>query len=122
MTVNGWMQIAVFFALVLIAAKPMGLYMANVFEGRKTWLDPLLRPVERLLYKLTGVDAGLEMRWTEYATSMLLFSAVSMLLLYLIQRVQGFLPFNPQKFGAVVPTHLAFNTAASFTTKIRPPA
>jgi K+-transporting ATPase ATPase A chain len=79
-------------------------------------MDPVLRPMERLLYRVTGVDEDHEMRWTEYAISMLLFSVVSMILLYLIQRLQGFLPFNPQKFGAVNPPHLAFNTAASFTT------
>jgi potassium-transporting ATPase potassium-binding subunit len=76
----------------------------------------VLRPIERSLYRITGVDESHEMRWTEYATSMLLFSAVSMLLLYLIQRVQGMLPFNPQHFAGVSPQHLAFNTAASFTT------
>jgi K+-transporting ATPase ATPase A chain len=79
-------------------------------------MDPVLRPIERLLYKVTGVDEEHEMRWTEYAISMLLFSAVSMLVLYLIERVQGVLPFNPQHLGAVTPEHLTFNTAASFTT------
>src|SRR5271169_661965 len=78
-------------------------------------MDPVLRPVERLLYKLCFIDENHEMRWTEYAFAMLLFSAVSMLLLYLMQRVQGYLPLNPQKFAAV-PQALAFNTAASFTT------
>jgi K+-transporting ATPase ATPase A chain len=115
MTVNGWMQIGVFFALVLLAAKPMGLYMANVFEGRKTWLDPLLRPVERLLYKLTGVDAGTEMRWTEYAGSMLTFSLATALLTYAVERLQHWLPLNPQHLPAVEPW-LAWNTAVSFTT------
>jgi K+-transporting ATPase ATPase A chain len=79
-------------------------------------MDPVLRPVERLLYRVTRVDENHEMRWTEYAIAMLLFSMVSMVVLYLMERVQGYLPFNPQKFGAVAPTHLAFNTAASFTT------
>jgi K+-transporting ATPase ATPase A chain len=116
MNANGWFQILFFLALILAVTKPLGVFMARVFSGERTFLDPALRPVERLLYRLTGVDEKHEMRWTEYATSMLLFSAVSMLLLYLIQRVQGFLPFNPQKFGAVNPTHLAFNTAASFTS------
>jgi potassium-transporting ATPase potassium-binding subunit len=116
MTANGWFQILFFLALILAVTKPLGVFMARVFSGERTFLDPMLRPVERLLYRLTGVDEKYEMRWTEYATSMLLFSAVSMLLLYVIQRVQGLLPFNPQKFGAVNPTHLAFNTAASFTT------
>ena len=98
--------------------------MAHVFNREKTFLDPVLRPIERLIYKLTGVDEKREMRWTEYAVTMLLFSAVSMLVLYLIQRLQGHLPFNPQHLpgvdsnasatGAFVGS--AFNTAASFTT------
>jgi K+-transporting ATPase ATPase A chain len=116
MTANGWFQIAFFLALVLAVTKPMGVFMARVFSREKTFLDPVLRPVERLIYRLTGVDESQEMRWTEYAFAMLLFSAVSMLLLYLIQRVQLHLPFNPQKFAGVMPEHLAFNTAASFTT------
>jgi K+-transporting ATPase ATPase A chain len=116
MTANGWFQIAVFLALVLAVTKPMGVFMARVFSREKTFLDPVLRPIERLIYRLTGVDESHEMRWTEYAVAMLLFSAVSMLLLYLIQRVQLHLPFNPQKFAGVMPEHLAFNTAASFTT------
>ena len=116
MTVNGWLQIAFFLLLIFAVAKPLGLFMARVFNQEKTFLDPLLRPVEKLIYRLTGVDEKREMAWTEYAVAMLLFSAVSMLLLYLIQRVQGVLPFNPQKLGAVSPPNLAFNTAASFTT------
>ena len=116
MTANGWLQIIVFLLLVLAVTKPLGVYMARVFSRERTFMDPVLRPVERLLYRVTGVDENHEMRWTEYAISMLLFSLVSMLLLYLMQRVQGYLPFNPQKFGAVNPPHLAFNTAASFTT------
>jgi len=116
MTVNGWLQILVFLALIFAVTKPLGIFMARVFNREKTFMDPVLRPVERLLYRVTAVDENHEMRWTEYAVSMLLFSVVSMLVLYLIQRVQGFLPFNPQKFGAVNPAHLAFNTAASFTT------
>jgi K+-transporting ATPase ATPase A chain len=116
MTANGWLQIALFLGLILAVTKPMGMFMTRVFSRERTFLDPVLRPVERLLYRLTGVDEDHEMAWTEYAVAMLLFSVVSMLLLYLIQRLQGHLPFNPQKFGAVAPEHLAFNTAASFTT------
>jgi K+-transporting ATPase ATPase A chain len=116
MTANGWLQIFVFLALIFAVTKPMGIFMARVFGREKTFMDPVLRPVERLLYHLTGVDENHEMPWTEYAVAMLMFSLVSMLLLYVMQRVQGFLPFNPQKFGAVNPAHLAFNTAASFTT------
>src|SRR5208337_2050296 len=116
MTLNGWIQIFVFLALILAITKPLGVYMARVFSRERTFLDPVLRPIERLLYRVTGVDEEHEMPWTEYAMSMLLFSLVSMLVLYLIQRIQGVLPFNPQHFGAVKPEHLAFNTAASFTT------
>jgi K+-transporting ATPase ATPase A chain len=116
MTLNGWLQILVFLALIFAVTKPLGAFMTRVFAREKTFLDPVLRPIERLLYRVTGVDETHEMRWTEYATAMLVFSAVSMLVLYLIQRVQGWLPWNPQHFGAVTPEHLAFNTAASFTT------
>src|SRR5215475_904684 len=116
MTINGWLQIFVVLALIFVVTRPLGIFMARVFSGERTFLDPLLRPIERLLYRLTGVDESHEMRWTEYATSMLLFSGVSMLLLYLIQRIQGMLPLNPQHFSGVSPQHLAFNTAASFTT------
>ena len=115
MTTNGWIQIFVFLALILAITKPLGVYMAKVFSRERTFLDPVVRPIERLLYRVTGVDEAREMRWTEYAFAMLLFSGASMLLLYLIERVQQFLPWNPQKFGAVAQA-LAFNTAASFTT------
>jgi len=115
MTTNGWMQIVVFLAVLLAITKPLGAYMAKVFRHERTFLDPVVRPIERLLYRVTGVDEEHEMRWTEYAFSMLLFSGAAMLLLYLIERVQQFLPLNPQKFGAVAQA-LAFNTAASFTT------
>jgi potassium-transporting ATPase potassium-binding subunit len=116
MTLNGWLQIVVFLALIFAVTKPLGVFMARVFAREKTFLDPVLRPIERLIYRVTGVDESHEMRWTEYATTMLVFSAVSMLVLYLIQRIQGMLPFNPQHFAAVTPAHLAWNTAASFTT------
>jgi K+-transporting ATPase ATPase A chain len=115
MTVNGWVQIVVFLLLVLAVTKPIGVFITRVFNRERTFMDPVLRPIERLLYKLCFVDENHEMRWTEYAFAMLLFSVVSMLLLYLMQRVQGYLPLNPQKFAAV-PQALAFNTAASFTT------
>jgi K+-transporting ATPase ATPase A chain len=116
MTANGWFQILLFLALIFLVTKPMGIFMARVFSREHTFLDPVLRPIERALYRVTGVDEKHEMRWTEYAVSMLLFSVVSMVVLYVMQRIQGFLPLNPQKFGAVSPSHLAFNTAASFTT------
>jgi K+-transporting ATPase ATPase A chain len=115
MTANGWFQIAVFVLVLFAVTKPIGAFMARVFSGEQTFLDPVMRPIERLMYRATGVDEKHEMRWTEYAVSVLLFSAVSLLLLYLIERVQGWLPLNPQKFAAL-PQALAFNTAASFTT------
>ena len=116
MTINGWLQIFVFLGLIFAVTKPMGVFMARVFSRERTFVDPVLRPIERLLYRMTGVDENYEMRWTEYAISMLLFSAVSMLVLYVIQRAQAVLPWNPQHFAGVMPEHLAFNTAASFTT------
>ncbi len=117
MTANGWFQIALFFVVLLAVTKPLGVFMARVFAGEKTFLDPVLRPIERLLYRTTGIDEKHEMDWKEYAVSMLLFSGVSMLVLYLIERIQGlkWMPWNPQHF-ANVEAHLAFNTAASFTT------
>jgi K+-transporting ATPase ATPase A chain len=115
MTANGWFQIALFLTLILAVTKPLGVFMARVFNREKTFLDPVIRPLERLLYRVTGVDETHDMAWTEYAFCMLLFSAVSMLLLYGILRLQQLLPWNPQKFAAVAPG-LAFNTAASFTT------
>jgi K+-transporting ATPase ATPase A chain len=115
MTVNGWFQIILYLLVILAVTKPLGVFMARVFNRERTFLDPIMRPLERLLYWVTTVDENHEMRWTEYAFSMLLFSGVSMLLLYGIERMQQFLPWNPQKFGALAPD-LAFNTAASFTT------
>ena len=115
MTINGWLQILVFIAIIIAIAKPVGIFMTHVFNGERTFLHPVLHPVERIIYRLTGVDETREMRWTEYAIALLLFSVVSMLLLYAMQRLQAVLPFNPQAFGGVAPD-LAFNTAASFTT------
>jgi K+-transporting ATPase ATPase A chain len=119
MTLNGWLQIVFFLALVLLVTKPLGIFIAHVFNRERTFLDPVAGPVERLIYRLTRVDAGREMRWTEYAVSMLLFSVVSMLVLYALQRLQGFLPFNPQHLPGVDSTGFvgsSFNTASSFTT------
>jgi K+-transporting ATPase ATPase A chain len=119
MTVNGCLQILLFFALILVVTKPLGIFIAHVFNHEKTFLDPVLRPLERLIYRLTGVNEEREMKWTEYAVAMLLFSGVSMILLYLIQRLQGVLPFNPQNLPSVDSSDFlgsAFNTASSFTT------
>jgi K+-transporting ATPase ATPase A chain len=115
MSLNGWLQIALFIAIILLLAKPMGSYMTRVFERRRTWLDPVLVPCERLLYKLTGVDPEEEMRWTQYAIAMLVFSAATLVLTYAIERLQHILPLNPQHLANVAPD-LAFNTAVSFTT------
>src|SRR5882672_3573171 len=115
MTANGWLQILLFFAIIFAITKPIGLFMARVFSGERTFMDPVLKPVERVLYRLTRVDPEREMTWIEYAVSMLLFSGVTMLVLYIMQRVQLYLPWNPQKL-ANVGQELAFNTAGSFTT------
>jgi len=115
MTVNGWLQILFFLLAIFLVTPVIGGYMARVFTRQRTWLDPVLRPFERLVYRLTGVDETREMRWTEYAVALLLFSFVSMMVLYAMQRLQSVLPWNPQGFAGVGPA-LAFNTAVSFTT------
>ena len=115
MTANGWFQIGLYLLAIFLVTKPLGIFMARVFGGEKTFLDPVLRPVERLIYRLCGVDEKREMRWTEYGAAMLLFSGVSLIFLYLTERMQQWLPLNPQKF-ANVPPDLAWNTAVSFTT------
>ncbi|HLA12633.1 MAG TPA: potassium-transporting ATPase subunit KdpA [Pyrinomonadaceae bacterium] len=115
MTINGWLQILFYFALILAVTKPLGIFMARVFNRERTFLDPVLRPVERLIYRLTGVNQDREMPWTEYAAAMVFYSLVSMVVLYAFQRLQYYLPFNPQKLVGVS-THSSFNTAASFTT------
>jgi K+-transporting ATPase ATPase A chain len=115
MTGNGWFQILLFFGVILLITKPMGVYLYRVFEGKSTWLDPVLRPIERLIYRACGIEEKKEMKWTEYGVAMLVFSAASLLLLYLIERVQLWLPWNPQKLANVAPD-LAWNTAVSFTT------
>ena len=115
MTANGWFQIGLYLFVIFLVTKPLGVFMTRVFNREKTFLDPILRPVEKLVYRLSGIDEKREMRWTEYAVAMLLFSGVTMALLYLIERTQKWLPFNPQKLGNLEPG-LAFGTAASFTT------
>jgi potassium-transporting ATPase potassium-binding subunit len=115
MTANGWFQIILYLFVIFLVTKPLGVFMTRVFNREKTFLDPILGPIEKLVYRLTGVDEKREMRWTEYAVAMLLFSGVSMALLYLIERTQKWLPFNPQKLPNLEPG-LAFGTAASFTT------
>src|SRR5580765_4992676 len=117
MTGIGILQIAVFFALILLSAKPLGTFMAKVFEGERTFMHPVLRWLEVLTYKVSGVKEEVEQRWTTYTAALLSFSAFGFLLTYLLQRAQGFLPFNPQHFNAGnVAPDVAFNTATSFVT------
>ncbi|HUA17872.1 MAG TPA: potassium-transporting ATPase subunit KdpA [Bryobacteraceae bacterium] len=117
MTSVGILQIALFFAIILVCTKPLGAYMAKVFEGQRTFLHPALRWLEVLTYKAAGVREDVEQRWTTYTASLLAFSIFGFLLAYLLQRAQAYLPFNPQNFGAPnVPPDSAFNTAVSFLT------
>lgn len=124
MTGNGIFQIVSYCMLIGLLAKPVGSYMARLFNGERTWLHPVLRPLERLCYRLCGVREDTEQRWTQYAASLLSFSLISIVFVYLLQRMQGWLPWNPAGFGtsgapanatAMTPD-LAFNTAVSFVT------
>jgi K+-transporting ATPase ATPase A chain len=117
MSVNGWLQFAIYSVILLATVRPVGIYLTRVLEGERTWLDPVLRPFERIIYKLCGVRADKEMNWREYAFAMLGFSAASLVLTYALERLQGFVQgwANPQHLAAVGPD-LAWNTAASFTT------
>ncbi len=113
---SGWIQLIVFSILLLALTKPMGLYLIRVLDANgRTCLDPALKPVERLIYRLSGLDPTREQDWLRYAVSVLIFSLVSMLFTYVVLRLQGVLPLNPQGLPGVAPD-LAFNTAASFTT------
>ncbi len=115
MTLPGLVYIVVFLVLLLALTRPLGLYMARVYSGKRTFLAPLLGPLERLVYRLCGVDPAADQGWKTYTAAMLLFNLAGLLLLYALQRLQAFLPFNPQGV-ANVPPDLAFNTAVSFTT------
>ena len=115
MTLNGTLQIIAFFLAVLLLTKPMGLFLVKVFSGERTFLDPIVRPFERAFYWLTRIDPTREMNWKEYGIAMLIFSLVSTLALYTLQRFQFFLPLNPQEFAGLS-EHLSFNTAVSFVT------
>ncbi len=115
MTGNDILQIFLFFGVLLLLAKPLGVYMARVYEGQPSGLDRVLGPVERLFYRICGIKPDEEMSWKKYAGAVLLFSAVGLFFLYALQRLQGFLPLNPQKFPAVSPDS-SFNTAVSFIT------
>lgn len=115
MTLVGWLQISLTLLAVLLAIKPLGLYMSHVFAGERTFLSPVLKPVERAFYAVAGIDQGREQSWIAYAFGVLLFSIAGFLVLYGILRLQDILPFNPQGFPGVAPD-LAFNTAVSFIT------
>ena len=99
MSVNGWLQFAIYSLVLLATVRPVGIYLTRVLEGERTWLDPVLRPFERLIYKLCGVNAEKEMNWRQYAFAMLGFSAATLVLTYAIERLQAFLPWNPQHLG-----------------------
>jgi K+-transporting ATPase ATPase A chain len=115
MTGIGWLQALVLFGLVLVAVKPLGAFMARVFQGESTFLTPVLAPVERMIYRFCGVDPKEEMPWYTYLFATLAFSLVGLIYLYALLRTQAFLPLNPQKFGNLAPD-LAWNTAVSFVT------
>ena len=111
-----WLQFGLFVAALALITKPMGLYLVQVLDAKgRTWFDPLLKPLERISYRLMGVNADREQDWKQYTFAMLLFSAAGCLFTYAILRLQNYLPLNPQGFGALSPD-LAFNTAVSFTT------
>ena len=115
MTANGLLQIVLYFGILVLLIKPLGLYMARVLNGERTFLDPVLRPVERLIYRLSGVDPRQEQHWTTYTAAMLIFNLSGLVLLYALQRLQDVLPLNPQAFAPPSPDS-AFNTAVSFAS------
>ncbi len=115
MTLEGWALIVVFTVLVALIARPMGLYLTAVFEGRRTWLSPVVAPIERGFYRLAGVRADAEQDWKGYAAALVMFSLAASLALFALMRLQHLLPFNPQGFGPV-PANVAMNTAVSFVT------
>src|SRR5215471_2958761 len=111
MTGNGFLQLAIYFLVLLAITKPLGVYMVKVFSGERTLLHTILRPLERFIYRVCRVDEDEEQHWTAYTAAMLMFSVASLLLLYALQRLQYYLPVNPQKFPGVN-EHMGFNTAA----------
>jgi K+-transporting ATPase ATPase A chain len=115
MTVYSWIQLALYLVVLLLLAKPLGTFMARVYQGQHTFLDPVMGPVERLIYRVAGVRSADEMGWKTYAVALMLFNGLGLLAVYALQRLQGFLPLNPQGFGAVSPDS-SWNTAVSFAT------
>jgi K+-transporting ATPase ATPase A chain len=115
MTVPSLFQLFLYVAVLILLAKPLGTYMARVYQGERTFLDPILRPIERLVYRASGVQMDQEMGWKTYAVAMLLFSVLGVLVVYALQRLQGVVPLNPQGLGGVTPDS-SWNTAVSFAT------
>ena len=110
-----WIQIVLYLLILYMLVKPLGSYLASVYQGKQTLLTPMIKPAENLIYRLMGVRSEDEMDWKTYAIAGIVFSFLSMVVVYLIQRTQGILPLNPQRLGAVA-SDLAFNTSASFIT------
>ncbi len=115
MSANGWLQFGIYSIVLLLTVRPMGIYLACVLEGERTWIDPVLRPIECMIYRLCAVNSETEMNWRQYASALLGFSGVSLVFTYALERLQSLLPLNPQGLAAVSPD-LAWNTAVSFTT------
>jgi K+-transporting ATPase ATPase A chain len=115
MNIFSWLQLIFFMVVLFVLVKPLGLFMTRVYQGERTFLNPVLRPVEKLIYRLSGVNPDQEMNWKAYAIAMLLFNVLGLLAVYALQRLQGFLPLNPAGFGAVSPDS-SWNTAISFAT------
>ena len=115
MSMYSWLQLIIYLVILIALAKPLGLFMTRVYQGERTFLDPVIKPAEKLIYRLSGVNPEAEMNWKVYALTMLLFNGLGLLVVYLLQRLQGVLPLNPQGFGAVAPDS-SWNTAVSFAT------
>ncbi|NTU55419.1 MAG: potassium-transporting ATPase subunit A, partial [Anaerolineales bacterium] len=115
MNISSWIQIIFYMTILLLLAKPLGSYMAKVYQGERVYLDRVLAPVERFIYRLSGIDPRADMDWKVYAVAMLLFNALGLIVVYLLQRLQGVLPLNPQGMGAIPPDS-SWNTAVSFAS------
>lgn len=115
MTLFSWIQLIFFVAVLLLLTKPLGAFMARVYQGERTFLTSLLQPVERFTYRIMGATPEAEMNWKTYAVAMLLFNLLGLLVVYLLQRLQGVLPLNPQRLGAITPDS-SWNTAVSFAS------
>src|SRR5262245_33793587 len=115
MNLYSWLQLILYLVILIALAKPLGSYMARVYQGEHTFLDGLLSPVERFIYRLSGVNADEDMNWKTYAIAVMVFNVLGLIVVYLLQRLQGMLPLNPQGLGTVTPDS-SWNTATSFAT------